>query len=36
MLAEHGRIVPDTVRARLRAQGALIDLEALQNAPAIA
>jgi hypothetical protein len=36
MLADHGRIVPDTVRARLRAQGALIDLEGLRSAPAIA
>src|ERR1700687_4943061 len=36
MLADHRRIVPDTIRAGLRAQGALIDLEALQNAPAIA
>jgi hypothetical protein len=32
MLADDGRIAPDTVRARLRAQGALIDLDALENA----
>jgi hypothetical protein len=36
MLADGGPIVFDTVRTRLRAQGALIDLEALQDMPVIA
>ncbi len=36
MLADGGPVVPDTLRARLRAQGALIDLEALRDMPVIA
>ncbi len=36
MLADGGSIVPDTLRERLRAQGALIDLEALRDLPVIA
>ncbi len=36
MLADGGSIVPDTLRERLRAQGALIDHEALRDAPLIA
>ncbi|MDB5481850.1 MAG: hypothetical protein JWO83_2903 [Caulobacteraceae bacterium] len=35
MLADGGSVVADTVRARLRAQGALIDLEALNDMPVI-
>jgi hypothetical protein len=36
MAAYGGPVVPDTFRARLRAQGALIDLEAQQDMPVIA
>jgi FAD dependent oxidoreductase len=36
MLADRDTVGPDTVRARLRAQGALVDLEALQSMPVIA
>ena len=35
MLAEGGSVVPDALRARLRAQGALVDLEALRDVPVI-
>jgi hypothetical protein len=35
MLAERGSVVPDALRATLRAQGALIDLEGLQQMPAL-
>jgi FAD-dependent oxidoreductase family protein len=35
MLADGGAVAPDALRAALRAQGALIDLEALQDMPAI-
>ena len=36
MLADGGSVVPDTLRERLRAQGALVDLEALRAMPVIA
>ncbi len=36
LLAERGAIVAETVRARLRAQGALVDRAALQDMPVIA
>jgi FAD dependent oxidoreductase len=36
MLADGGSVVPDTLRKRLRAQGALVDLEALRAMPVIA
>jgi hypothetical protein len=36
MLADGAPVAFDTVRTRLRAQGALVDLEALQDAPVIA
>jgi hypothetical protein len=35
MLADTGSVLPDGVRATLRAQGALIDLEALQQMPVL-
>jgi hypothetical protein len=35
-LADSGSVVADTVRVRLRAQGALIDLDALKDMPVIA
>jgi hypothetical protein len=35
MLADGGAVAPDALRGALRAQGALIDLEALQDMPAI-
>jgi len=35
MLAERGSVAPDALRARLRAQGALVDLEALRDVPVI-
>ena len=35
MLADGGSVTPDTLRARLRAQGALVDLEALRDMPVI-
>jgi hypothetical protein len=35
MLADGGAVAPDALRGTLRAQGALIDLEALQDMPAI-
>jgi hypothetical protein len=36
MLADGGSVAPDTLRERLRAQGALVDIEALRNVPVIA
>jgi hypothetical protein len=36
MLADGGSVAPETLRARLRAQGALVDLETLRAAPVIA
>jgi hypothetical protein len=36
MLADGSSVAPDTLRARLRAQGALVDLEALRDVPVIA
>jgi hypothetical protein len=36
MLADCGSVASDALRARLCAQGALVDLEALRNAPVIA
>jgi len=36
MLADGGSVAPDALRARLRAQGALVDLEALHDVPVIA
>jgi hypothetical protein len=36
MLGDGGPIVFDTVRTRLREQGALIDLDVLQDMPVIA
>ncbi len=36
MLADAGSVAPDMLRARLRAQGALVDLEALHDAPEFA
>jgi hypothetical protein len=35
MLADTGSVLPDGVRATLQAQGALIDLEALQQMPVL-
>jgi hypothetical protein len=35
MLADGGSVAPDALRARLRAQGALVDLEALRDVPVI-
>ena len=35
MLADSGTVAPEALRTRLRAQGALIDLEALQDMPAL-
>jgi hypothetical protein len=35
MLSASGTVVPDALRARLRAQGALIDLDTLQDTPAL-
>jgi aryl carrier-like protein len=36
MRAETGSVISDALRARLRAQGALVDLEALQAMPVVA
>jgi len=35
MLADSGTVAPEALRTRLRAQGALIDVEALQDMPAL-